>query len=159
MSVPSTLELKSTLEQLKKGLDEAVSRKAPLEALTKLQTQVDAIDLRLAQKHISDQPESTLEKSFREDDNILRLLRDKKGHAVVTIKGRDVAELMQRKSIITAVTTGNVNGDPLAPVGVSTAGVLPIDMTPGIVAEARQPLKIRGPVHFAADDNANRRFH
>lgn len=112
--------------------------------LTKIQTQVDSIDVKLAQKHIAEQGHgSTLIKTFEEDENLKRLLRDRKGHAVIKIKGADVADLMERKSIISAVTTGTANGDPLAPVGVATTGVLPIDRIPGIVAEARQVLKVR----------------
>jgi HK97 family phage major capsid protein len=112
--------------------------------ITKLQTQVDALDVKLAQKHVAEQGQSsTLYKTFEENEGIQRMLRDKKGHAVVSIKGRDIADLMDRKSIISAVTTGTQGGDTLAPVGVATSGVLPIDRIPGIVAEARQVLKIR----------------
>ncbi len=48
-----TIELKATLEQLRKGLEEAVEKKASIEVVTKLQKQVDAIDVALAQKHVS----------------------------------------------------------------------------------------------------------
>jgi HK97 family phage major capsid protein len=112
---------------------------------TKLQTQVDALDVKLANRHIAEQGHgSTLIKTFQEDEGLQRLLRDRKGHAVITIKGRDVADLMSTKTVISAVTSGSAgNGDTLNPVGVSTTGVLPIDRIPGIVPEARQQLKIR----------------
>jgi HK97 family phage major capsid protein len=112
--------------------------------ITKLQTQVDAMDVKLAQKMVADAGQgSTLVKTFQESEGVQRLLRDKKGHAFIQIKGNDMVELMNRKSIISAVGTGNVGGDPLAPVGTQTTGVLPIQRIPGIVAEARQVLRIR----------------
>lgn len=112
--------------------------------LIKLQSQADALDVKLAQKHIAEQGHgSTLVKTFEEDEGVKRLMRDRKGHAVITIKGRDMAELMQRKTIITDVVSGSIGSDTGNPVGVSTSGVLTIDRTPGIVLEARQVLKVR----------------
>jgi HK97 family phage major capsid protein len=114
------------------------------DSITKLQTQVDAIDVKLAQKLIADQGQgSTLLKTFREDEGVQRLLKDRKGHAVVTIKGNDVADLMSRKTIISDIVSGSAGSDTLNPVGAATSGVLQIDRIPGIVAEARQTLKIR----------------
>jgi hypothetical protein len=61
-----TVELKKTLDQLKKDLDAAVEKKANLETVTKLQTQVDALDVKLAQKLVSDPGQgSTLVKTFQ----------------------------------------------------------------------------------------------
>lgn len=112
--------------------------------LDKLQVQVDALDVKLAQKHIAEQGQgSTLIKTFQEDEGIAKLLRDRKGHVVVTIKGKDMADLLDRKTIISDVVSGSSGSDTLNPVGVSTSGVLQIDRTPGIVAEARQTLRIR----------------
>jgi HK97 family phage major capsid protein len=109
-----------------------------------LQTQLDAIDLKLVQKHIGEQGHgSTLVKTFEENEGVQRMLRDKKGHAVINVTGRDYFELMGRKTIISNVTSGSQGGDTLNPVGAATTGVLPIDRTPGIVAEARQTLRLR----------------
>lgn len=131
---------KAAAEQQKYGtmLEETKTK------LTNIQTQVDAIDVKLAQKMTNDQAQgSTLIKSFKEDEGIQKLLRDRKGHAVVTIKGRDIVDLMERKTIIDAVATGSAGSDTLNPVGLATTGVLQIDRIPGITPEARQVLKIR----------------
>jgi HK97 family phage major capsid protein len=138
-----TLELKQTLEHLKKGLEEAVEKKASIETVTKLQTQVDALDVKLAQKHGSEFTGKSLADELKENESLSRLLRDRKGRAYLDLKPSQANALLNRKSIITGVTSGNVNGDPLAPVGVSTTGVLPIFRIPGIVPEARMALKIR----------------
>jgi len=112
--------------------------------ISKLQTQVDAMDVKLAQKHIADQEQGpTLVKSFRENESVQRLLKDRSGKAVIQIKGNEVAELMNRKSIISGITSGSAGGDTLNPVGAATSGVLQIDRIPGITPEARQVLKIR----------------
>lgn len=113
--------------------------------ITKLQTQVDAMDVKMAQRIVADQNQGpTLLKTFKEDEGVQRLLRDKKGRAYITIKGRDMVDLMSRKTIITEVTTGTgPGGDPLAPVGTQTTGVLPIQRIPGIIPEARQTLRVR----------------
>jgi len=133
-------ELKSALETLKSS----IANLAPKETITKLQSQVDALDVKLAQKHITDQDQgSTLVKNFQDNESIQRLLRDRKGSAVIQLKGRDVVDLMNRKSIISGLTTGSAGGDTLNPVGASTSGVLQIDRVPGITAEARQTLKMR----------------
>jgi HK97 family phage major capsid protein len=114
------------------------------ETITKLQTQVDALDVKLAQKHVSDQGQGpTLVKSFRENESIQRLLKDRSGKAVIQIKGSEIAELMERKTIISGITSGSAGTDTLNPVGVATTGVLQIDRIPGITPEARQTLKIR----------------
>lgn len=112
--------------------------------ITKLQTQVDALDVKLAQKFISGPNQGpSLVKTFNEDEGVQKLLRDRKGHAVITIKGNQIAELMERKTIISDVVSGSAGSDTLNPVGVSTSGVLQIDRIPGITPEARQVLKIR----------------
>jgi HK97 family phage major capsid protein len=112
--------------------------------ITKLQTQVDALDVKLAQKHIADQGQGpTLVKTFRENESVQRLLKDRSGKAVIQIKGNEVEELMSRKSIISGITSGSAGGDALNPVGAATSGVLQIDRIPGITPEARQALRIR----------------
>jgi HK97 family phage major capsid protein len=112
--------------------------------ITKLQTQIDAMDVKLAQKLIADTVnEPTLEKTVKENESVQRLLKDRSGKAVIQLKGRDVMELMNRKSIISAVTSGSAGGDALNPVGTATTGVLQIDRIPGITPEARQVLRIR----------------
>ena len=137
-------ELKTALDALRAGIAAA----APASKLTQLQTQVDAIDAKIASKDFSgfgfaSRP-STLLKTLQENEGIARLLRDKKGAAILHLKGDEVSDLMERKTTITGVTSGTGSGgDPLNPVGAATSGVLQIDRIPGITPEARQTLRIR----------------
>jgi HK97 family phage major capsid protein len=135
-------ELKSALDAFRSGIAAA----APISQLQALQKQVDCIDLKLADRHYNDSSfgtGSTLLKTIQENEGISRLLRDRRGTAVLHLKGHEYAELMDRKSIISATTSGSAGGDSLNPVGVSTTGVLQIDRIPGITPEARQVLKVR----------------
>ncbi len=138
-----TIELKATLEQLRKGLEEAVEKKASIEVVTKLQKQVDAIDVALAQRHVSGVQQKSLLDVLKENDSVNRIIRDRKGRAYIDLDPHQTAAIMSRKSIISAFTSGTQGGDTLAPVGLSTSGVLQIDRTPGIVPEARPSLRIR----------------
>jgi HK97 family phage major capsid protein len=135
-------ELKTALDALRAGIDAA----APASKLIALQTQVDAIDRMLATKHFGDSSfgtPSTLLKTIQENESISRLLKDRRGTAVLHLKGNEYTELMNRKSIISGVTSGSAGGDTLNPVGTATSGVLQIDRIPGITPEARQVLKVR----------------
>jgi HK97 family phage major capsid protein len=137
-------ELKSALDALRAGIAAA----APAAKLLALQAQVDAIDVKMATRIIGDSSfgtgRSTLLKTVTECESIQRLLKDRRGTAVLHVKAREYAELMSGKSIISAAVGGTSEGDPLNPVGVSTTGVLQIDRIPGITPEARQVLKVRG---------------
>jgi HK97 family phage major capsid protein len=136
-------ELKTALDALRAGIAAA----APASKLTQLQTQVDAIDAKLATKYFGDGsfglPQSTLLKTIQENEGIARLLKDRRGTAVLHLKGSEYNELMSRKSIISATTSGSQDGDTLNPVGAMTTGVLQIDRISGITSEARQQLKVR----------------
>jgi hypothetical protein len=68
-------ELKSALDALRDGIAAA----APASKLTQLQAQVDAIDLKLASKHIGDAPAPALIEQLKSNEDVSRLLRDKKG--------------------------------------------------------------------------------
>ena len=94
-----------------------------------LQKQVDNIDASLADRHTSGAPSFSLEAKLRDSDNIARLIRDGKGSAVITLP----ASAIERKTTITS-----------SAAGAQTTGVLQIDRTTGIVAEARQALTVRG---------------
>ncbi len=100
--------------------------------IDRLQKQIDAIDLKLQQRNDPASGQKTFEAEVKENESVQRLLRDRKGSAVITIKGAHLAHLMERKTVITS-----------ADVGAMTSGVLPIDRTPGIVAEARRALRLR----------------
>jgi HK97 family phage major capsid protein len=135
-------ELKSALDALRSGIAAA----APAAKLHALQTQVDAIDVKLAQRHFGDSSfgsGSTLLKTIQENESIQRILKDRRGTAVLHLKGAEYAQLMDRKSIISATASGSSEGDALNPVGVATTGVLQIDRIAGITQEARQVLTIR----------------
>lgn len=95
-----------------------------------LQKQVDAIDIKLAERHAQGQAEETLQEVLSKDESIAKIMRDKRGTAAIVLKGRHAS--MERKTTVS-----------ISAVGVSTSGVMPIDRTPGIVQEARQQLRLR----------------
>lgn len=127
-------ELKSHFE---KAADESKLRGSMAEETKKtidaLQLQVDAIDVKLAGRHGGGGDEI---KSFhdvcKEDESVQRLMKDRRGVAVVNLKGRQVSDLLGYKTTITS-----------SAVGVATTGVLQIDRIAGITQEARQALTIR----------------
>ena len=103
-------------------------------ALKALQTQVDAIDKKLAggaPGAPGNIEAKTLLDVLQEEDSIARLMRDKRGRAVLTLSGDDI-KLFERKTTITSDI-----------VGTATTGVLQIQRLPGITPEARQQLTIR----------------
>jgi len=120
---------KAAEEQQKNGTM-AESTKTAVESLQK---QYDALDVKLADKIAQDVPAGgTLEKTIKESESMQRLMKDRRGSAVIQLKGKDIDELMGRKTTITS-----------GAVGLSTTGVLQIDRIPGITMEARQVLKVR----------------
>jgi HK97 family phage major capsid protein len=104
-------------------------------ALEKIQTQVDAIDMKLVNRHTGEKQVS-LADQLKDNDDVQRLLRSKKGTASFTVKG---ANPFSTKTTITEIATGS----GLGPVGDSTSGVLGIDRISGITPEARQALRVR----------------
>lgn len=101
--------------------------------LDAIQKQVDAIDVKLAEKHTQGEPQETVLDVLKKDEGICRLYgsSNKRGTASFVLKGR-LADTMERKTTIS-----------MSAVGFSTSGVLPFDRTPGIVTEARQQLRLR----------------
>jgi len=102
-------ELKSALDALRPGIAGA----APASKLQALQSQVDQIDIRLATKMYGDSSfgtDSTLLKTIQENESVARILRDRRGTATLHLKGREYAQLMDRKSIISGVTSGSAGG-------------------------------------------------
>lgn len=135
-------EFKTHFDSLRTMINDLPSR----ETVTKMQTQLDHLDLKMATRLIGDSSfgsPSTLVKTITENEDVHRLLRDRRGRAVLNLKGAEVADLMSRKSIISGITSGSTGSDTLNPVGASTSGVLQIDRIPGITPEARQVLKVR----------------
>jgi len=102
---------------------------------TALQQQVDSMDLQLQQAQRLTQAivtGSAIKKTMDESESLNRLLKDRRGTAVINFKDAAMVEFMQHKTTITE--TG---------LGFQTTGVMPIDRISGIVPEARQILTIR----------------
>lgn len=122
-----------------------------------LQKQLDAIDHKMAERPSPGAPaKSALATEFEENEGVQRMLKNKRGSAVLQLKGDAVREML-RKTVITETVTGSIGSDTGTAVGVATTGVLPIQRIPGITMEARQVLKIRDvltarPTTFAVVD-------
>src|SRR5262245_8195963 len=95
-------------------------------AIEALQKQADAIDKKITEQNTKP-VQKTLLDSLKESESIQRICKDKRGTAYVELP----VNFWEQKTLIT---------DPI--VGFTTVGVLQSDRTPGIVAEARQMLKI-----------------
>jgi len=96
-------------------------------AVEKLQQQIDAIDLKMVEKHNAPATKS-LADELKENEDIARLLKNRSGRASFTVK----SNRFERKTVISETA-----------VGFSTSGVMPIDRISGITAEARQGLRLR----------------
>ena len=104
--------------------------KARIEALQK---QTDAMDAKLANAALGvSEEKDQFEETLKNDESVQRLLKDKRGNAIINFTGKTARSLFERK---TTVTTGAV--------GFATTGVLPIGRLDGITAEPRQQLTIR----------------
>lgn len=100
--------------------------------LVTLQTQLDAIDAKMAD-HKANAPETkSFGEELQENESVQRLLKDRTGRAVITLSAKNVRNLFERKTTITS-----------SAVGAATTGVLRIDRDGGIVQEARQELLVR----------------
>jgi HK97 family phage major capsid protein len=100
--------------------------------LDAFQTQIDAIDKKLADRHSGDGDQPGLIETLKANDSIARMVKDGSGRASIQLKGAEVARLFERKTTIMS-----------AAVGTATTGVLQIDRIPGITQEARQALTVR----------------
>jgi HK97 family phage major capsid protein len=121
-------ELKSALDALREGIAAA----APAARLTELQKQVDALDIKLADKHGNYSQEPALIDQLKSNEDVSRLLRDKKGSCIINFDAKTTREILQTKTVLTS-----------AGQGFQTTGVLPIERIPGITPEARQVLTVR----------------
>jgi HK97 family phage major capsid protein len=121
-------ELKTALDALRAGIEAA----APASKLAALQSQVDAIDASLARKHVGDTQAPSLIDQLKSNEDVSRLLRDKKGTCILNFDAKTTATILQTKTTLTE--TGQ---------GFQTTGVLAIDRIPGITPEARQVLTVR----------------
>ena len=122
------LDMKAALDALKS----ASAGKASVEVVAKLQQQVDALDVSLAQKHYGGVQAPPLVELLKNNDDVAKLLRDRRGSATITLDGKTAASILQRKTTLTE------SGQ-----GFASTGVMQLDRDGGIVAEARQQLTVR----------------
>ncbi len=133
-------QLEQVLTQLKenKSLAEAQqkdvgSMKAELmEKIQALQTQADALDTKLAERHASNSAGVSLEEELKNDAKLQDWLKNHRGVMNLEIDAKFLPELLERKTLVDSTA-----------LGTATSGVLQIDRTPGIVQEARQSLRMR----------------
>lgn len=137
------MELKELLEQTKGELagfiakaNEEMARfgKLTADTATSVQTvtkRLDALEVKAAQP-AGGAEQKSLGDYLKENEAIQRLLRDRSGRASITLKGLAAAQILETKTLISS-----------AAVGAQTTGVLQIERTPGIVAEARRGLRVR----------------
>ena len=119
-------ELKTVLDSVRGSVESIVSQQKAL------QTQVDAIDLKSQDRIGNDSTPPAFLEHLKSHEGFQRLLHDRRGSAILTLSGKDAADMLQRKTTLTA--TGQ---------GFQTTGVMPIDRIPGITPEARQVLTVR----------------
>lgn len=99
------------------------------ERIDKMQTQLDAIDMKMQQKRI-EQENKTFSQELRENESVLKLAKDGRGTAVITIKGGLPA--LERKTTVTTTA-----------VGLATSGVLNYERDPGIELQAMRRFTVR----------------
>lgn len=126
-------ELKTYREQAEAQQAESGTMNDELKAkIDAIQGQVDALDVKIAEKHAAAVPQKSLEEKLKENDAIQQVMRTKNGNAHFELSASDLDQLWGRKTTVTEST-----------VGAATTGVLPIERIPGITEEARQQLTIR----------------
>jgi HK97 family phage major capsid protein len=119
------LELKTAITEIRAGIDGFQPR------LDALQQQVDALDSGRHGHLGGDFQQKNLLDVLKEDPALIRLCKDKRGSAVLSVTGDDV-RLFERKTTITSTA-----------VGAATSGVLQIGRLPDITGEPRQQLTLR----------------
>lgn len=101
--------------------------------ITALQAQLDALDVKLAERHNADNPPvETLADFLKKDDGLHDFMRKKRGNYVIEFDAKQTAQLWERKTAITD-----------AVVGYPTVGVLGAERIPGIVSAARRQFTVR----------------
>lgn len=100
--------------------------------LDAIQTQVDAIDKKMTERHTGEGTQPGLVDVLKEEKSFEELIRRGSGRASILLKSAQVAQMFERKTTITS-----------SAVGAMTTGVLQIDRIPGITPEARQGLTVR----------------
>ena len=123
-------EFKSHFDNLKTMIAELPSK----DAVTRIQAHVDLLDAKMQTRIVGDSSfgAPSLVEQLKSNEDVSRLLRDKKGTAILNFDAKTTASIMQYKTVLTE------SGQ-----GFQTTGVLPIDRLAGITPEARQTLTIR----------------
>src|SRR5437867_13250770 len=119
------MEIETIEREIKAVKDQiiaAIQGKADAATVFEMQQQLDALDVKLAERYVAANPPQGLETLLNENDQIQRIMRDKKGVAYITLP----ANILERKTTITQ-----------AAVGSATSGVLLPERIPGITPEAR----------------------
>lgn len=133
-------QLELVLSQLKENralaekqqTEVGVMKTETLEKIQSLQTQVDALDTKLAERHAALTTHETLEDVLREDSKLQDFLKNHHGVCNIEVPAKFISSLLERKTVIDTPALGTM-----------TSGVIPIDRTAGIVQEARQALRMR----------------
>ena len=131
-SAQTLTEIKTQLTATHALHKKAIEEKADKATVDALQRQVDALDVAHAHRLISDSHSEPLLDQLKSNEDVSKLLRDKRGTCVINLDAKTAQSVMQRKATMTE--TG---------LGFQTTGVMGIDRIPGIVSEARQVLTIR----------------
>jgi HK97 family phage major capsid protein len=119
-------EIKTVLGEIKSSVETYGSR------IESMQRQLDAQDVRFADKVGYESTPSAFIEHLKSHEGVQRLLRDRRGSAILTLSGKDAEAMLSHKTTLTA--TGQ---------GFTQSGVLPIERIPGITPEARQVLTVR----------------
>jgi HK97 family phage major capsid protein len=113
-----------------------VAQQTTADELKSLHTQIDAIDKQLHDRlnPVVDPAEGKdmLQEAMEQEESIGRLLKNRRGNAVIQLNAKSAREIFERKTTIT-----------VSAVGSATTGVLPIGRLPGITTEPQQGLTIR----------------
>lgn len=125
-------KIEAEIKAIKGQILEAIKAKADLETVQTMQKQLDALDVKLAEKHAASNIEESFVDTLKKNEEVSAFLRRKAGTVVIEVSAKHTHHLLARKTLITSPD-----------VGLTTPGVLQNDRTPGIVAEARQQLTIR----------------
>src|SRR5262249_31321391 len=125
-------KIENEIRQIKADIISAIRSKADAETVQNMQTQLDHLDRKLAERIVTGggTTQKSLTELLKEDEGFARLSRDRRGSAVITLTGEHA--LLEQKTTI--LDSG---------VGAATTGVLPLDRESGITAEARQALRLR----------------
>jgi HK97 family phage major capsid protein len=134
-------EILGALDAQKKKSDEEVKQHGTMleetkSSLAKLQQQLDAVDLKLVE-HNRNSPvaRKSIAENMKENEDIQRLFRNKKGSAVLTLSPDQADDVMFGQK--TTILSGGAGFNSAA------GGVVGVERIPTLVPEARRRLRMR----------------